>query len=80
MGLPHHVFGGANRPHGQTSEAYNCATQSTCGKFVAGGNPVNNYHSQEFWARRRFSVNGAAFFMVAFVFLGWFWRGPLGMH
>jgi hypothetical protein len=49
-------------------------------KFVAGGNPVNNYHSQEFWAKRRFSVNGAAFFMAAFVFLGWFWRGPLGMH
>ena len=36
-----------------TRKEFNAASKSSCGKYVNGGNPVNNYHQEDYWVRRR---------------------------
>ena len=41
-----------NRAGGKTSQQFNAGSTSSCGKYINGGNPLNNYHQADYWKKR----------------------------
>merc|ERR1712189_92793 len=63
-----------NRAGGKTSQQFNAGSTSSCGNYINGGNPLNNYHQADYWKKRHamctYPVLGGAFVC----FLGWLYR------